>query len=615
MQIHPSSPLHELQTEILEALVMGEAFKPLAGVICRRAEDLAPEAHCAILTVAADRSVQVLAAPGLPRGFADSIDGMPLDLYLDGTSGHSAEPVEVHDIANDGRWAPYRDGTLAHGLTACWSSPIRRPDGQVVAAFVFFYRSKRGPTAAEHSIVHTCLHLCAIAHAHDETRKRNYSLAYYDQMTGLPNRRSFDDMMSDRTISDDPNFGLLLVDVNNLKIVNDTMGHIIGDSLLQEIARRVTAIVPSGACRLGGDEFAILVDDCRDHSVLAAVVEKIIVSLREPLECGGYTIIPQATIGGVVYGVDGIDVDLLRQNADFALYNAKEINRGGYVPFESGLRAAITHRMLTVRGLDRALNEQRALPFYQPLVDLKSGAINGLEALARIRRKDGRIVTAGQFHAALSDPNIATKLTDQMLKHVANDMQAWQKEGLVLEHVGINLSSADFQRPDLDKRLADTFAAVEVPLHRILIEVTETVIMNGKDEKIERVIDGLRTMGMRVALDDFGTGYASLTHLISFPVDVIKIDKSFVDRMLSDRASRLIVELLVELASKLDARVVAEGVETEEQADSLRALGCTFGQGYFFARPADADVTARRLRVPLPGQESAKPSEPTLQRA
>ena len=214
-------------------------------------------------------------------------------------------------------------------------------------------------------------------------------------------------MMSDRIISEEPAFGLMIVDIDNLKIVNDTMGHVVGDSLIQEVARRFSKIVPNASCRVGGDEFAVLVDNCSDHQTLNATIEEIAQAMKEPFECGGYTIIPQVTMGGVVYGIDGIDADLLRQNADFALYHAKENNRGGYVPFEQGMRTSIALRMATIRAVDQALNEERVLPHYQPLVDMADGTISGLEALARVRREDGKIVSAGQFQSALSDPNVA----------------------------------------------------------------------------------------------------------------------------------------------------------------------------------------------------------------
>lgn len=578
---------------------MGERFESIADLLCKRAEELAPGAICSILSITRDGRIKPVAAPSLPQYYSDALDGLEIGPTTGscGTAAYLGVPVEVDDISTDPLWAPYKDLALPLGLMACWSSPIKARDGRVVATFAFYYRAKRGPSVLERSIVQTCVHLCTIAIEHDEAQKRNYDLAYYDQLTGLPNRRCFDDMMSHRIISDGPAFGLLIVDIDNLKIVNDTMGHVVGDSLIQEVARRLEEIVPVSSCRLGGDEFAILVDNCRDHAVLGAVARRIVATMNPPFNCAGNTIIPLVTIGGVVYDVDGIDPDVLRQNADFALYHAKEMNRGGYVPFEQDLRTAISLRMSTIRDVDEALSDERVLAYYQPVVRIDTHEIFGLEALARIRREDGSIAAAGQFQAAFSDATMAFRITGQMLKQVAKDARHWLNQGIAARHVGINLSTADFYRNDLEARLSEALDAAGVPLDYLLLEVTETVLMDGHDNKVARVIERLRQKGVSVALDDFGTGFASLTHLLNFPVDIIKIDKSFIDGLLNDRSSQLIVESLIDLSRKLGMSVVAEGIESEAQAKRLRELGCNFGQGYYFARPGDTVSTTRLLRT------------------
>jgi diguanylate cyclase (GGDEF)-like protein len=595
--------IHALQTEILEAMVTGERFEAIAERLCLRAEELAPGATCTIVGVTGDGRLKAVASPSLPVGYGEAITGLEIgpEVGSCGTAAYLGEPVEVEDIATSPLWASYKDVVLPLGLRACWSFPIKTRDGRVAAAFGFYFREKRGPTAVERSIVNTCVHLCSIAIEHAMAQKRNHALAYYDQLTGLPNRRSFDDMMFDRIVSMDPAFGLLVVDIDNLKIANDTMGHVVGDSLIQEVAARLSEIVPNGASRIGGDEFAVLIDGCRSHAELAAAASHIVDAMKTPFECGGYTITPQITMGGVVYEIDGVDPDLLRQNADFAIYHAKSVNRGGYALFKREMRTSIATRMSTIRTVGQALNEARVVPFYQPLITLSDGAIHGFEALARIKMDNGAIVSAGQFAAALSDPSIAFRLTDQMLGHIARDMSGWLKAGFDVRHVGINLSTADFHRGDVEQRLLAAFEPAGVPLDRIVIEVTEGVFMDGADDKVVHVIESLRRKGIIVALDDFGTGFASLTHLIRFPVDTIKIDKSFVDRMLTDHPSQLVVELLVDLSRKLHMHTVAEGIETQAQAGWLKALGCNTGQGYYFGRPVDVEATTKLMREWQPG--------------
>ena len=598
-----SLSLHALQTEILEAMVTGERFESIAARLCKRAEELAPRTICTVVGISGSGRLKSVAAPSLPPEYAEVVDGLEIGPQTGscGTAAYLGKPVEVDDIATSPLWAPYKDIVLPLGLLACWSFPIKTRDGRVAATFAFYFKEKRGPSDLERSIVNTCVHLCSIAIEHALTQKRNHALAYNDQLTGLPNRRSFDDMVFDRIVSMDPAFGLLIIDIDNLKIANDTMGHVVGDSLIQEVAARLIEVVPSGASRIGGDEFGVIVDGCRSHDELAAVADRIVDAMKQTFECGGYTITPQITMGGVVYEIDGVDPDLLRQNADFAIYHAKSNNRGGYALFKREMRTSIATRMSTIRSVVDALNEERVMPFYQPLVTLGDGSIHGFEALARIRMDNGTIVSAGQFQAALSDPSIAFRLTDQMLSHIARDMRSWLDQGFDVRHVGINLSTADFHRGDIEQRLMNAFEPAGVPLDRIAIEVTEGVFMDGHDDKVIRVIENLRQKGIVVALDDFGTGYASLTHLIRFPVDTIKIDKSFVDRMLTDHPSQLVVELLVDLSRKLRMHTVAEGIETQAQAGWLKALGCVTGQGYYFGKPVDVITTTKLLRDWEPG--------------
>ena len=595
--------IHALQTEILEAMVTDERFEAIADLLCRRAEELAPGATCTIVGVTGDGRLKTVAAPSMPAGYGEAITGLAIgpDVGSCGTAAYLGEAVEVEDIAASPLWAPYKHMVLPLGLQACWSFPIKTRDGRVAAAFGFYFREKRGPTAIERSIVNTCVHLCTIAIEHAMTQKRNHALANYDQLTGLPNRRSFDDMMFDRIVSMDPAFGLLVVDIDSLKIANDTMGHVVGDSLIQEVATRLSQAVPDGASRIGGDEFAVLIDGCRNHAELAVAADRIIDAMKAPFECGGFTLSPQITMGGVVYGIDGVDADLLRQNADFAIYHAKSINRGGYALFMRDMRTSIATRMSMIRTVGQALNEQRVVPFYQPLVGLSDGVIHGFEALARLKMDNGAIVAAGQFAAALSDPSVAFRLTDQMLGQIARHMRGWMDAGFDVRHVGINLSTADFHRGDVEQRLLAAFEPAGVPLDRIGVEVTEGVFMDGADDKVIHVIESLRRKGIVVALDDFGTGFASLTHLIRFPVDTIKIDKSFVDRMLTDHPSQSVVELLVDLSRKLHMQVVAEGIEMQAQAAWLKSLGCHTGQGYYFGRPVDVETTTRLMREWQPG--------------
>jgi EAL domain-containing protein (putative c-di-GMP-specific phosphodiesterase class I) len=300
-------------------------------------------------------------------------------------------------------------------------------------------------------------------------------------------------------------------------------------------------------------------------------------------------------MGGALFGTDGSDGDTLSQNADFALYHAKQARRGGYMAFHADLRTEMTHRIAMVRQLDQGLAEDRVEPYYQPIVNLESGEIVGLEALARLRVGPDKVMSAGEFHAALTDPRIAYELTGKMLEKVARDMRGWLYAGVDFQHVGVNVTTGDFQRGDLAERIIDIFGRADVPLRHIVLEVNEAVFMGGNDMLVPRAVEALRDRGLLVALDDFGTGFASLTHLLTFPVDIIKIDRTFVAKLGVDGPSETVVSALVDIARKLGMRIVAEGVEREEQAAVLRRFGCRLGQGFLYSRPVSVIQCTRLL--------------------
>jgi diguanylate cyclase (GGDEF)-like protein len=594
-----ASRLSRLQNEILEAIACGEALSAVTERLCLRVQELTPSAICSVLNVDAEGRLHPLAGPSLPQAYSEALDGLSIGPCCGscGTAAHRGEPVIVTDIATDPLWGPYKELALPLGLRACWSSPIKARDGRVVGTFAFYYADCRGPSELELAIVQTCLHLCAIAIEHAEVQSRAHRLAYFDTLTGLANRAQFSAAFETLVTGEAPQFGLLLIDIDQLKLTNDTMGHAVGDALIEAVGQRLRELEIGGLpCRIGGDEFAILLAGCSEAAALREAAGEVLGAMSAPFQHDGHTIAPKVTIGGVLYGEDGRDAVTLRQNADFALYHAKEQKRGGYVRFKNGLRTSIMQRVQIVRRVDEALCDERITPYYQPVVQLDTAEIIGLEALARMRSGDGRIVTAGEFHEALTDPKVAYRLTNQMIAAVAADMRAWLDAGCHFRQVGLNVTSADFQRGDLAARIVKAFEKVEVPLRHLVVEVTESVFLAERNQSVARNVRELRNRGALVALDDFGTGYASLTHLLQFPVDVIKVDRSFVEKVQSDRQSSAIVEALILIADRLGMKIIAEGIETSVQAEHVLAMGCRLGQGYHYSKPVPRQVASDLLR-------------------
>lgn len=586
-----------LHDEILDAIASGLSFDAIALLLCRRAETIAAPAICSILAIDREQRLRPIAAPSLPASYSTALDGLPIGPMVGscGTAAFTGRPVEVRDIASDPLWAPYAHLALPLGLAACWSSPVKDRTGRIIATFAFYYRTPRGPSDAERTLVRTCVRLLSIAFERGEMQARNRQLSHYDRLTGLPNQLSFDEGLQVRLLEPRPSFGLILVDMDELKVVNDGYGYRAGDRLVQEVGRRIeAAAAPIIAYHLMSDEFAVLVDPCGDRAALERAAEAILRAVSHSRTADELPP-PAITLGGAVYGLDGVHAETLRRNADLALKHAKQARRGGFVSFNPD--ATVPYRGEgPISEVRHALIEGRIEAHYQPVVRLSDGAVVGFEALARLRRATGELVAAGAFQPAITDPNLGHRLTGRMLSNVAADMRRWLDAGLPLGHVGINFSPADFAKADLEQRIVDTFAAAGVPLRHVIMEVTESVFLDGSDPWILPAIEKLRARGIRIALDDFGTGFASLTHLLRLPVDILKIDKSFVDRLLTDRPSAVIVEALIDMAAKLDLRVVAEGVECAEQAARLAELGCKLAQGYCFGHAEPAGMAADRLR-------------------
>lgn len=590
--IRPSGHLQALQNDILEDIARGEALATCMERLCHRAEAISPGVVCSVVNVDDRGCLQPLASPSLPAHYIAGIAGMQIGPQAGscGTAIHRAAPVEVTDIATDPLWQSYAQLVLPLGLRACWSTPIKARDGRVVGAFAFYFPKPRQPRDLERRIVATCVHLCAIAIEHDEVRTRNHRLAYFDTLTRLPNRAQFNDAIA--TISAaSQRYGLLLIDIDHLKIVNDTLGHAAGDSLIAGVGDRLSAALGGClTCRIGGDEFAALIPGCDSSARMRSLASAALAAVATPLDHDGHSIQPSVTIGGAIAGEDGEDSVTLRQNADLALYHAKETRRGRYVRFRRKLRSAMMHRTRIRKDVAGALGSERIIPYYQPIIRLDTAEIVGVEALARMRLDDGRIVAAGEFQEALQDPKIAHRITSQMLASVAADMADWQDAGLHVRHVGLNVTSADFQKGDLAQRAARALDKVGVPIQHLVIEITEQVFMGGRRDGVARTMEALRALGMLVALDDFGTGFASLTHLLDFPIDIIKIDRSFVGPIDSGARSAVIVESLLTMTRRLGMKIIAEGIETQSQAQRLEEMGCRFGQGYLYSPPVPAFI-------------------------
>jgi len=417
--------------------------------------------------------------------------------------------------------------------------------------------------------------------------------ATHDLLTGLPNRALFQERLDEAIVAaraGDGSVGLLMFDLDHFKQINDSLGHDVGDLVLRTFAERLQASVrcDDTVARLGGDEFAVVLPGLSSNSSLARFAQSILDRMREPLVHQGRIIDCRATIGASIYPIHGETAEDLLKNADIALYASKSAGRGGMTIFQSDLRAELDRRSGMIQLARGAVHDDRVLTYYQPKVHLGDRAIVGFEALLRWRDPSGRIRAPAVIAAAFEDAEVAREISERMIERVVADMRDWLDRGIDFCQVAINASAAEFRRDRFAEGLLDRLATAGVPAERLQLEVTETVFLGRGAEYVHRALALLSANGVRIALDDFGTGYASLRHLKQFPVDIIKIDQSFVRDMHEDPGDEAIVNAVLNLGKSLGIDVVAEGIETDCQAERLLELGCDFGQGYLFSRAVAA---------------------------
>jgi diguanylate cyclase (GGDEF)-like protein/PAS domain S-box-containing protein len=422
--------------------------------------------------------------------------------------------------------------------------------------------------------------------------KRIRWTANHDPLTGLPNRLSSQEAISEAASPGDPPrcFGLLLIDVDHFKQVNDTLGHDAGDALLKSLGERLCSAFRSTdvVARLGGDEFAVILRGIADRAELAALTEHALLKLREPFHYGEGLIDGRASMGATLFPEDAVTIEDLLKNADTALYAAKAAGRGKLVLFRPEMMAEHQNRSAMLLMAREALDLNRIKPFYQPKVELSTGRLIGFEALLRWWKPGKGVQRPAQILAAFEDIDLANALSDRMFDRTIADMRGWLDTGLPFGHVALNASAAEFRRDDFAERILARLDAASLPAACLEVEVTETVFLGREGELVQKALETLSEAGVKIALDDFGTGYASLSHLKKFPVDTIKIDRSFLPGLSENTDDAAIIRAVLKLGQSLGIGVVAEGVETRLQARYLRAHGCNFGQGFLFGRPVPA---------------------------
>ena len=428
-----------------------------------------------------------------------------------------------------------------------------------------------------------------------EAEARVRHLAQHDGLTGLPNRALLHDRL-EQALAEARRYqglvGLLLLDLDHFKAVNDSLGHDAGDALLREAAARLRGCVRGSdtVARLGGDEFAVLLPRLADPDDGAAVAGKITTALALPVTANGIRLHTGASIGISVFPEGGGTLGELLKNADMALYRVKADGGGGHRFFRPAMRRQADRRQRLERKLRDALAAGEIVPFFQPQVGLADGSVAGFEALARWRRADGTVVPASEFISVAEDTDLIVPLGEMMLRQAAEAMRSWDEHGLRAGTLAVNVASAQLRRGGFAALVRAVLDETGLAPRQLALEITESALLGHGAQRAATEIEIIRGLGVQLVLDNLGTGPASLMQLKRLPVRALKLDLSLVRGMLSDPGSAAIVQAVLGLGRSLGLQVIAEGIETEAQVRRLRRERCTLGQGYLFGGPMPADA-------------------------
>lgn len=539
----------------------------------RRIIDHASEAM--ILTDGAQRILTVNAAFEQTTGYAASeVVGLTPTMLSAGHQGLNFHRSIWDFVAEKGHW----DGEV-------WD---RRKDGTIYPKQMRITAIRDEAGQASHFVAT----FADISEAKAEAERFDY-LAHHDQLTNLPNRLALDghlDSLLDGAVPGINRLALLIIDLDNFKTVNDSLGHHSGDRLLSEIARRMGAEMDRSKrlFRLGGDEFVVVIDQLDGDAAVAALIDRLVRAIGLPCDIDGHLLHCTPSIGISLYPEDGRDGLTLIRNADAAMYAAKAAGRNNHQFFAESMNAAANKRLHLESELWRALAENQLVLHYQPQIDLLNGKVVGVEALVRWAHPLRGMIAPADFIPVAEECGLILPLGHWVLLTACRQVRSWLDAGIDMGEMAVNISAHQFRQPDFVQTVQGVLAETGLPANRLELEITESTVMHGVDSAIQTLAQ-LKAMGVRLAIDDFGTGYSSLSYLRRFPLDRLKIDRSFLADVDTDPDAASLVTSIVMLGRSLGLQLVAEGVENFAQAEFLRTLECERVQGFHFYQPVSAE--------------------------
>ncbi|RDJ99100.1 sensor domain-containing protein [Paraburkholderia lacunae] len=605
--------MHEvLQHKVLHAMAREAPIFNVMLLICLEVERIAPEVIVSIRCLDKEQKLRILGAPSLPGHYVKAIDGVVLGHEIGGREvpGLEGQLVTFAEQPATSFWGRQKELAQSCGLATYWWHTITSSDGRTLGTLAFYFRESRHPDNLHRRLADVSLDLGSLALEREASKDNIRRLAYYDSLTGLPNRSALmaltESLIADATRKGQT-LALLFLDLDRFKQVNDTFGHSAGDTLLCGVARRIEACMFESDLvgRLAGDEFVIVLTPC-DAEEAALRCASIMAKLSEPIMVGSMTITPTASVGIALFPQHGNDVHTLLLHADSAMYRAKSAGQHRYSLFDPELNRIAEENLKLGRALREALRTDQLQLHYQPQVSLEDGSIHGVEALARWRHPDFGTISPERFVALAEESGLIASLDRWVQRKACSQLSAWRCLGLAIPHISVNVSPTTFCDRAFPERIAQMLDEHGLCPSDLTLEVTEGVLLDKVSGALAN-LSAVHALGVGLSIDDFGTGYSSLSYLYRMPVDELKLDKSFVCELESNESARTLAGAVMSIGASLLLDVVAEGIESDAQMRTLQDLGCRVAQGYLFARPMTAEMLVEWMKEPARTLPAFKP--------
>ncbi|WP_426411415.1 bifunctional diguanylate cyclase/phosphodiesterase [Bradyrhizobium ganzhouense] len=612
-----------------EAIVRAKSRTELFELVCQAASTGGKFTSATIALARADSDQLAIVAASGPsaettRNVRLSIDAeRPEGRGMSGTAFRTRQPCVSNDYVNDNRVSAFHAVLQGDGARSGAAFPLITHD-KPVGVMIYMSTEQETFTAEFVELLQRLADNVSFAIENFDRADEKYEaderieyLASHDSLTDLPNRETFNGLLReaiDAAQRLDHRFAVLFIDLDRFKVINDSLGHEAGDLLLLEVANRLRSALRASdvVARLGGDEFVVILDQCGEIDDVQRIATGLLTALAEPMELAGHECHTTASIGIAMYPANGADAQTLTKNADMAMYLAKEDGKNGYRFFSKEVKTQSIERLSLESALRRALEREQFSLNYQPKVDMETGQITGVEALLRWTHPDLGNVSPAQFIPLAEETGLIVPIGRWVLNEACAQAMAWQRRGLLPLSMAVNLSPRQFADEHLLQDVDEALAASGMSPVLLQLEVTESMMMRNVGRAL-KVLDAIQSRGIRLAIDDFGTGYSSMSLMKHFPIDTIKIDRSFVRDLPHDSEDQAIAQAIISMGKALGMTVVAEGVENAEQEAFLRTHGCDEMQGFLIAKPLPAKQMAELLRpvelsVAPPLQPEADPA-------